>query len=66
MKVRFVLLLFICFGMVSAQDKKFNSQDISVSPLIDGTLLLPKLEQPLPLVIIVAGSGPTDRNGNNK
>jgi fermentation-respiration switch protein FrsA (DUF1100 family) len=52
--------------MVSAQDKKFNSQDISVSPLIDGTLLLPKLEQPLPLVIIVAGSGPTDRNGNQQ
>jgi hypothetical protein len=52
--------------MASAQTKKFNSQDISVSPLIDGTLLLPKLEGPIPLVIIVAGSGPTDRNGNQQ
>jgi len=66
MKVRFAILLFICFGMASAQTKKFNSQDISVSPLIDGTLLLPKLEGPIPLVIIVAGSGPTDRNGNQQ
>ena len=66
MKVRFAILLFICFGMASAQTKKFNSQDISVSPLIDGTLLLPKLEEPMPLVIIIAGSGPTDRNGNQQ
>mgnify|MGYP001819741409 CR=1 FL=1 len=66
MKVRFAILLFICFGMASAQNKKFNSQEISVSPLIDGTLLLPKLEEPMPLVIIIAGSGPTDRNGNQQ
>jgi alpha-beta hydrolase superfamily lysophospholipase len=66
MKVRFAILLFIFFGMASAQNKKFNSQEISVSPLIDGTLLLPKLEEPMPLVIIIAGSGPTDRNGNQQ
>ncbi len=30
-----------------------------------GSLLLPKSDQPVPVVLIVAGSGPTDRDGNN-
>ncbi|WP_109512644.1 alpha/beta hydrolase [Pseudomonas ovata] len=30
-----------------------------------GTLLLPRSDQPVPVVLIIAGSGPTDRNGNN-
>ncbi len=31
---------------------------------ISGTLLVPELKQKLPVVLIIAGSGPTDRNGN--
>ncbi|SEN04700.1 hypothetical protein SAMN04487857_10940 [Pseudomonas sp. ok272] len=30
-----------------------------------GTLLLPQSDTPVPVVLIIAGSGPTDRNGNN-
>ncbi len=30
-----------------------------------GTLLLPKSAAPVPVVLIIAGSGPTDRDGNN-
>ena len=30
-----------------------------------GSLVLPKSAQPVPVVLIIAGSGPTDRNGNN-
>ncbi|KAI1696474.1 serine aminopeptidase, s33 domain-containing protein [Ditylenchus destructor] len=30
-----------------------------------GSLLLPKSEEPVPVVLIIAGSGPTDRNGNS-
>ncbi|AZF59277.1 alpha/beta hydrolase [Pseudomonas sp. R11-23-07] len=30
-----------------------------------GSLLLPQSEQPVPVVLIIAGSGPTDRNGNS-
>ncbi len=30
-----------------------------------GTLLLPKSTKPVPVVLIIAGSGPTDRDGNN-
>lgn len=30
-----------------------------------GTLLLPKSDTPVPVVLIISGSGPTDRDGNN-
>lgn len=32
---------------------------------IEGTLLLPDAKLPVPVVLIIAGSGPTDRDGNN-
>lgn len=32
---------------------------------IHGTLSLPDVEGPVPVVLIIAGSGPTDRDGNN-
>ncbi|MBH3406951.1 alpha/beta hydrolase, partial [Pseudomonas glycinae] len=30
-----------------------------------GSLLLPKSDNPVPVVLILSGSGPTDRDGNN-
>lgn len=35
------------------------------SGVLYGSLLLPRTEQPPPVVLIIPGSGPTDRNGNN-
>ncbi|WP_236208656.1 alpha/beta hydrolase [Pseudomonas tohonis] len=32
---------------------------------LHGTLLRPKSEAPVPVALLLAGSGPTDRNGNN-
>ncbi|WP_111670205.1 alpha/beta hydrolase [Algoriphagus litoralis] len=32
---------------------------------IEGTLLRPETAEKVPIVLIIAGSGPTDRNGNN-
>ncbi len=32
---------------------------------IEGTLLLPAAKLPVPVALIIAGSGPTDRDGNN-
>jgi len=32
---------------------------------IEGTLTLPEAKLPVPVALIIAGSGPTDRNGNN-
>lgn len=66
MKTKFIVVLFLSFGIVSAQDKKYTSFDISVSSFIDGTLLRPDTSNKIPLVIIVGGSGPTDRNGNQQ
>ena len=66
MKTKLFCILLLCFGISAAQDTKFNSKNISVSPFIDGTLLLPTASEKIPLVIIIGGSGPTDRNGNQQ
>ena len=33
--------------------------------VLEGSLVLPQRNEPVPVVLLVAGSGPTDRNGNN-
>jgi len=59
----FLLFCLFCFLSATAQ---FSSKDLSTSAFVDGTLLLPDgIEKP-PLAILVAGSGPTDRNGNSQ
>jgi len=60
-----ILLIFSCQAVL-AQDITLLSQDITINRYIDGTLLIPdnSKTQELPLAIIVAGSGPTDRDGN--
>ena len=35
------------------------------SGTLHGSLLLPRAEHPVPVVLIISGSGPTDRDGNN-
>ncbi len=32
---------------------------------IEGTLLIPNVKGPVPIALLIAGSGPTDRDGNN-
>ena len=55
-----VLLLFSSKGF----SQNFTAREIAVNTLIEGTLLVPSaVEQPA-LAIIIAGSGPVDRNGN--
>ena len=60
-----VFILFLLFNSILyAQDKLFNQQQITINRHIDGTFLLPnKIDKPN-LAIIIAGSGPTDRDGN--
>ena len=66
MKTKWIFIFLLCFGIASAQDNKFISQNISISSLIDGTLLKPDSSEKEPLVIIIADSGPVDRNGNQQ
>ena len=62
MKKLFLLLLFIplfSFGQEEEITLKTKSGDIK------GSLLMPSVSVKVPVVLIIAGSGPTDRNGNN-
>lgn len=57
------LFLFLCFPLyVMSQD--ITETEIAVSKFIDGTLATPAKSKSSTLAIIIAGSGPTDRDGN--
>lgn len=61
-KIILIILLFVVKN-THAQDLK--TVEISINPLINGTLFEPSQKtSQTPLVIVIAGSGPTDRNGN--
>ncbi len=60
-----LILLFITFFTISIFSQE--SVDITINPLIKGTLIYTKDQMyKTNLVIFIAGSGPTDRNGNQK
>lgn len=59
----FIFLFFICFGAF-AQEGNYDSQQIVIDAEVQGTLLSPKGSAQPPLAILIAGSGPTDRDGN--
>jgi alpha/beta hydrolase family protein len=59
----FILLFFISLEAFS-QEKNYDSLQVSIDPEVQGTLLSPKGENQPPLAILIAGSGPTDRDGN--
>lgn len=60
------LLLLVCTVVTAQETTTLIKKDISVSAFIDGTILTPETTDKSPLVIIIAGSGPTDRNGNQQ
>ena len=57
-----LVLLFLSF--TSAQEKTYTETEIEISELVDGSLIIPETGNKIDLVIIIAGSGPTNRNGN--
>jgi pimeloyl-ACP methyl ester carboxylesterase len=58
-----VLFAFLSFGIQAQSEAHIvlNTQ----TGKIDGTLLLPENKKDLAVALIIAGSGPTDRDGNN-
>lgn len=64
--MKFILAILFMFQVFSAssQTDNFKSQDLTISEHIDGTLLELSNDKATNLAIIIAGSGPTDRNGN--
>jgi len=64
MKTSFLAFFLLVFSLSFAQDK-FTTSEVNITPLIDGTLYTPTASNAkTKLVILIAGSGPTDRNGN--
>lgn len=66
MKTLLSVFIFLSFSLALSQDANMVKRELSVSPYIDGTLLLPQDKDNPPLAIIVGGSGPTDRDGNQQ
>ncbi|KJK19510.1 alpha/beta hydrolase [Pseudomonas sp. NPDC087612] len=69
MMLRIVAVIALLFsGLVQAAAPVVFQRPLSLdtgSGVLHGSLLLPRTEQPPPVVLIIAGSGPTDRDGNN-
>ncbi len=61
-----LLSFFLCiFINTTAQETPFKITEIQVNPLLKGDLYTPVPEVSKPtLIILIAGSGPTNRNGN--
>ena len=67
MKCIYILLFSALWSCCFAQNKNFTTSVIDVNPLIKGTLYTPnEISKSKTLVIIIAGSGPTDRDGNQR
>lgn len=65
MKLLFTILLLsitqLSFGKTIEELVELNTG----SGTLHGTILTPDTKKPVPIVLIISGSGPTDRNGNN-
>lgn len=64
----FTIMLCLAGFLAGAQNKdSFQTESLTVpvdTHLLSGTLTLPDAPSPYPLVLIVAGSGPVNRDGN--
>lgn len=58
----FTIVLLLNFFSIQAQDN-FIANDLRINQYVEGTLLAARQET-VPLAIIINGSGPIDRNGN--
>ncbi len=64
MRIHFLILLAIISISSIAQDTNYSSQEITINKHVNGTLLFPNTIEKPNLVILIAGYGPTDRDGN--
>ena len=64
MKENVFIFLFLITSVLLGQQEEIVELDTGTHTL-EGTLLLPETEGAVPVVLIIAGSGPTDRDGNN-
>lgn len=63
--IRIVIALLMLYSpVICGQGRMFTLQEVSVNELLNGTLFSPSTDEKTTLAIIIAGSGPTDRDGN--
>ena len=65
-----LILLANLFSLIIFAKEKlpYKQKDISIvtaTGQVKGELDIPKMKGPMPVVLMIAGSGPTDRDGNN-
>ena len=67
--LRVLLLILPLFaGLAQATPHTIEQRPLTLQTdqgTLYGTLLLPQSDRPLPVALLIAGSGPTDRDGNN-
>lgn len=57
---------FVPYQEKSAPSKEADNYNLTTSDItLHGTLTMPVTDKPVPVVLIIAGSGPTDRDANN-
>lgn len=64
MRSSIIFLFLFAFSFSFSQNEDYSEIELSISNLIDGSLVTPNSNPSKSLVIIIAGSGPTNRNGN--
>ncbi len=70
---KFILLLFTPCFLIAQNTFKMQQESkvtatkttVDINEYINGTLQIPSIDQPVPLVILLTGSGPNDRDGNS-
>lgn len=64
MKNSILAALLLLSSISFAQETNRKSETLDINEYIKGTLVTPAIEAKSPLVIMLQGSGPTDRDGN--
>jgi pimeloyl-ACP methyl ester carboxylesterase len=67
--VKTLALIVALLGFVAAPSVASPAEETAelktAGGTVHGTLLVPESAKPIPVVLLIAGSGPTDRNGNS-
>lgn len=64
MKYFAVFVFLFVFQTYQAQEKTVREENLTIDKFTDGTLTLPQNSEVAPLVILIQGSGPVNRDGN--
>ena len=66
LKMKSLVIFALCLisSLSYSQETSYTEEELSITQWIDGTLLTPIEGKKPNLAIIIAGSGPTNRNGN--